>query len=332
MHVPWFKELTGSEEGSGMTKQSASIGGESARTGGPMKNLGGRLTPGNAGEMGQPAEQAPAAAPAAEPAEAEAEDGVVTSARNAVRQGIMSVEEATAHYRLSADEVEAIGKPAPSPRSRLQQVEAELRNLAELRKSDAKKYWGEEVQARERELIGEQQRLKAGTTPQKESDGEVEGDAPALVRSDGSDLAPELREAWEKQGGLQHHLGRAQSTAEAMMEAMSAEERGSFVQAFNALPEGAATAIYSFLAIDPGGSVREASAGDLEVFSAHGEACADVLQEWGRNAARKYATASARVDLMLSSMSEADAAKAEAWFRALSAAQKASVVKALAGK
>jgi hypothetical protein len=319
------------ENNTGPTKQSGYVGGELMRSG---RGWSARDDGWDQGKNQPPAaptqgDEGPAAA-----TEAEAEDDSVVSARAAVRQGVMSVEEATAHYRLSADEVEAIGKPAPSPRSRLQQVEAELRNLAELRKSDAKKYWGEEVQARERDLIAEQQRLKA--TPPKpkaedSDDGEVESDATALVRSDGSDLDPALREAWEQQGGLQHHLGRAQSTAEAMMEGMTAEERGSFVQAFDALPEGAATAIYSFLAIDPGGSVREASAGDLETFAAHGEACADVLKGWGRNAARQYATASARVDLMLSSMSEADAAKAEAWFRALSAAQKASVIKALAG-
>jgi hypothetical protein len=309
------------DEKNGPVKQSASVGGE-------MMRSGGGWSPRDDG-WDQSRAAVPAAAPAAAPAEVE--DGAVESARAAVRQNIMSVEEAAQHYRLTDDEVEAIGKPAQPTRSTLKAVEAELKKIGDMRRTDSRAYWKDEaVQIRERALIGELEKLKAGAPVANEN--EAEGDeAGGLVAGDGSGLPDDLLKAWDAQGGREFHLKHAQDTVRTMIDGLDDGEQAAFIEGFDNLPAGAVRSIYEHLAIDPGGSVREASAGEMETFAAHGDACSEVVKAWGRNAAQKYATAAARVDLMLGSMSEADAAKAEAWFRKLPAAQKASVVKALAG-
>ena len=141
-------------------------------------------------------------------------------------------------------------------------------------------------------------------------------------------LDPAMLAEWEHAGGVEHHLGVAQTTARAALEAMPDAE--GFQSGFDSLPQGVQTAIFSYLAVSPGGSARTATETDLQQLATT-PAGAELVEEWRGRAGRKLGGLGQRVDLMLDAMSPADEDRAIDWFDALPPAQKKAVLKGLAG-
>ena len=141
-------------------------------------------------------------------------------------------------------------------------------------------------------------------------------------------LDPAMLAEWERTGGVEHHLGVVQATARTVLEAMPDPE--GFQSGFDALPQGAQTAIYSYLAMSPGGSARAASEADLERLAEIPEG-AELIDEWGGRAGRKLGVLRQRIVLMVEAMSPADMDRALVWLDELPAAQAKAVLKGLAG-
>jgi hypothetical protein len=123
---------------------------------------------------------------------------------------------------------------------------------------------------------------------------------------------------------------QAQTTVQAVLEAVPNAEafEAGFESVFNDLPEHAQTAIRHELALLPNGPVRAASDADLVRFATTPEG-AELVKTWGRDAGRKLATVRARIDRML--LSGGDMEAAVEWFDQLTSAEAKSVLTALAG-
>src|SRR5262249_17411012 len=143
-----------------------------------------------------------------------------------------------------------------------------------------------------------------------------------------SDLDKSLIEEWEKQGGVQYHLGLAQRTVRAMMDGMDEGERAGFMASFDQLPAGAQTGIYRYLAVN-GGAWGQASEADVETFASTPDIGADLVRAWGSAAPRKVAVVRGRMRLMLEGMSKSDRDAAAAWFEGLPDGQASAVLQAL---
>ncbi len=180
--------------------------------------------------------------------------------------------------------------------------------------------WGDEPDDPDAALVD------AGVFTQEELTALQTG-KPKPGNSEGS-LDPAMVAEWEHAGGVEHHLGVAQTTARTVLDSIPDPE--GFQSSFDALPQGVQTAIYSYLAVPPGGSARAASEADLQRFASTPEG-AELVKEWGGRAGRKLGVLGQRVDLMLDAMSPADEDRAIDWFDALPPAQKKAVLKGLAG-
>jgi hypothetical protein len=123
---------------------------------------------------------------------------------------------------------------------------------------------------------------------------------------------------------------QAASTAQAMLDEIEPEDRTGFQASFDALPEGAKTATYSYLPVDGGGSWGAAKEDAMASFASTPEG-SQLVAEWGDKAPQRVAIVKGRIGLMLQSMTAADRTKAAAWFDALPSASARAVLKALAG-
>ena len=117
------------------------------------------------------------------------------------------------------------------------------------------------------------------------------GDAPALD--------PALLKEWEGLAGVDHHLGVAQRTSRAALDAVGPVDAETLQKGFDALP---ATA-----------SFPSADDAAVQTFASTEEG-AELVRDWGRQAARNVGVVRGRMGLMLKSMTPEDRSKAEAWF------------------
>jgi chaperone required for assembly of F1-ATPase len=242
---------------------------------------------------------------------------LVDSARGAVASGLMSDVEIARHYNLSPRELEAAKKPA---RSKLG-IEAELKALRKLRVADPKKYFSDDQQARERELIEQQQKAQADrvkTGEQKHLADPREWLAPALV------------DEWDATGGIEHSLATAQRTALAALEALEGDEQTALRGSFDALPAAVQTEVIRFLAIEPA-SWRAADKTALDAF-AETEDGAHLIEEWGADAGKRLGILRGRIGMMLKGLTETERAAAADWLDGLSTSQAVAVLSALAGR
>lgn len=240
--------------------------------------------------------------------------------RRLIESGVATPEEVGRIYGLTPDEVVALAKPMPKAPSR-QEIEAELAEIAQRRRTDRRGYFKDEaIQARERELIEQREQLKAAPAPEKAV--REPGNAPGLD--------PALLKEWEDAGGVEFHLATAQRATQAAFEAMPEEERADFQAGFDGLPDGAQTAVFRYLALEPGGSVRPATDAAVQNFASTPEG-AELVASWGRNAARNVGVVRSRMELMLRSMPEADREVALSWFDSLKSSQAKAVLRALVG-
>jgi hypothetical protein len=209
----------------------------------------------------------------------------------------------------------------------LANIACELAAIRELRRVDERRYWSDDVQRREQDLIRVRESAKAEPANAEATEGEPAnaGDMPGLPQS----LIDEWREG---PVGLERSVETARAAVTAMVDGVEDQgEAAELVQSFDELPEAARAEIFRYLAIEPGGSARSASAERIEEFADAGPACAELVDAWGDHAGRRLGLATQRVKLMLRGMTRPDQAKAEAWLDGLSPAQAAAVVKSLAG-
>ena len=245
----------------------------------------------------------------------EAEDGDSALYRKLLADGVFTPEELGRHYGLSEEEIDALSEPL---RSRVS-IDKELAEIEKARRTDRHAYFqNEALQARERELLKARDGVKAAR-PAEEQAGEL----------DMSGLAPELVEAWEKEGGVAHNMATARGTAQRALDELDDDEQAALTESFDALPASAQTEIVRYIAIEPA-NWRPANEAAVEAFASTPEG-QDLIGEWGDKAAKHVGVVQGRIGLMLQSMPAADRDKAEAFFDALTAAQAKAVLRALAG-
>jgi hypothetical protein len=198
-------------------------------------------------------------------------------------------------YRLAAWVREKDGKKFFSIAANevSQQPPAEPTRPSFDRRNDPASYWGAAMQAREAEL------LAARESARDVAAGEARGQA--LV--DGVLASVEDAKAFD----------------------------AAFTTTFDALGAESQAAVRDALRGPTPEATKPATELQLETFAGTGKECASLVKAWGSAARHRFAAASERFDAMLNGMTDADADRAEGWFRALPPAAKAAVVKQLAG-
>lgn len=171
----------------------------------------------------------------------------------------------------------------------LADIDAKLKAIRALRSSDPKLYWGDKTQAEEASLLA-------------------------------------AREVAKSTAAADAHL---RSVADAVLAGTDESFESTFNSAYDGLSVEGQQVVRTTLSKPALEAARPASESQLDTFRKHGPEAAAVLDAWGKKAGIRYATAEARLDQMLSAMSEADTDRAEAWFKGLPPSGRAAVVKAL---
>jgi hypothetical protein len=299
----------------------------------------------------------PATEQRSEPASASVEDDLSlvdtddddsTLHRKLLSDGIYTAEELARHYGLSTEEVEALSKPRVPSR---QSIEQELAAIKKRMRDDRARYFKDtKAQARYRELL----ELQAGRKAQPEQEEEIapdeQDDARQSIEQEIAAIQKSMREdrraydrdlkmqarylelitAREDANELARQTEQIETTAQAILEAVPdvVEFEAGFDAMFDDLPEHAQTAIRYELAQPPDSPARPASDADLKRFATTDEG-ADLVKAWGREAGRKLATVRARLDRLLRSGGDMEAAVD--WFEQLTSEEARGVLNALAG-
>ena len=256
-------------------------------------------------------------------------------------------EEFAKHFNLTPDEMAQITAPTVSPRSQRKAVEKELAEIAALRRNDAKGYRrNAEMQARERELLGLREKLKAELAPAEVKPAGLAGieaelakiaearrSDPAAYRKDVTmqQRERELLQARETAEEGARAEAQLQHTTEAIKEIITDGEAfaASFDQVFGSLSAEAQAMVRHELSQPAPDVGRVTGAADMEAFSnLHSEA-AKFVERHGKEAARRHAVAEARMGAIVDSMPEADAERAKAWIRSLPPADIVGLMDAL---
>jgi hypothetical protein len=280
---------------------------DDSRATGVLDNGGGRETPGSSPapkptEAPRTTTDAPDKA-AASKGDAAADDPLasldpadVAAWRQQLATGIWTPEELGRHYGLSASELEAIqgaAKAEPAAPEGLDEIEAELAKIDALRRSDRRAYdKNAELQEKEREL------LQARTDLQNFAQGE------ALV----------------------------QATVDTTLSAMpnTRDFEASFLKTHDDLTDKGKAALSEAMRVPMLEPARLLPESKLSDYAALGPETAKQVATWGKDALRLYTRANARLNAVIDRMPEADAAKAVAYLRKLSPAEKAAVIAGLA--
>jgi hypothetical protein len=341
-------------------KQSAWIGGEGHRDGGPSPNLGGRLDGWNQGAQPTPATPAPdEAKPASAEALAlldEAQEGATENRPaldaddvaefSAKLAAGMSPIEAAKHMGLTSAELAELQGAAPAAEATTRQsIEAELAKIAALRRTDSRAYWADEkLQARERELLAARATAKA--------EASTTNAAPASTTSDTDKRLEEIRklratspEAYWKSNEIQEEeLRLLEARATASEGASENAALQSFIDAVRGSLEDATELETSFDAVfptlpaeaqdrvrweltSPTEPTRRATEKEVAAFAERPEG-AQLVAEWGAQTPQKIARFQARVRAM--ARADKDGALA-AWLGERTPEQAAAVARALAG-
>jgi hypothetical protein len=216
---------------------------------------------------------------------------------------------------------------APKPKPTLGDVERELDELMEMRKTNKRKYYSEAVQKRGDELYALQAELKAQGAPAQEEGEGTAGDAGVAD----SDLPEALRQEWAKTGpdGIEGALAAIRSRTIIAFEGLEdggERLRSSFDRDLDA---DAQNAIASSLAIDAGSKAPMASAQELQEFGdlPHG---GPLVREWGANAAKMLGRARREAAHIESRLTEGSRLRLHRWIAGRSPAELSAAVRVLA--
>jgi hypothetical protein len=214
-----------------------------------------------------------------------------------------------------------LAKPPPT----LAEVEREINELMELKRSDRRKYWADETQARHLALIEMQEKLKAeGATEEAEADqgGRI-----------GDDLPEALREAWSKEpDGVAGNIEAIKNRTVLALGELDEAEHDGLLQAFDEeLSDDERTVIATQLAEDHGNAWRGATDDEVQAF-AETEWGAQALQRWGRQGPKLLGVAKKEADGILGRLTATSRLKVERWIAAKSANQRRAIVEILAAR
>jgi hypothetical protein len=221
----------------------------------------------------------------------------------------------------SDDEIERqVGRLAP-PRPSKADVDRQLADLNELRRTNPKLYWGEETQAEHRRLIELQQQLQSSKAkPTTES---AEDDPGAIAEGLG------LREEWAKSGGVERNLKEARATAEVVLGALDPADAEQIEQSFNALPLEIQIEAFRHMALPEGGIARTMPEESVKAFAAIDPSAAALVKAWGLKAGERLAQAYGKMELGLANLDEKHAAAAHKWLGDLPSKQRVAIVRAM---
>jgi hypothetical protein len=194
-------------------------------------------------------------------------------------------------------------------------IDREIAGIEEVMRTDRRRY-ERTLEVRYRELLEAKEALKTG-----------EGDP------DGG-LAPELVEEWRSSPeGFDHHIAVAHGVASDVLDSLDETAASELVVGFDALPANARTQVFRYMAVEPSGSALPASQARLDEFAAVGEEAAQLVEDWGRHAARRLGVVIQRTNLMLDGMADdTEREAAMAWFDQLPPAVAVKIVRRLAGR
>lgn len=144
-------------------------------------------------------------------------------------------------------------------------------------------------------------------------------------------LDPSLAAEWDSTGGFAMRLVQAQRGAVAILERLAPDDRSGFIAEFDALPEGARSALFSEIALGSSGSVRSASDDAVARFAATPEGGA-LVKEWGHQANRNVAVIRDRINRIIERMTAEDIDVATVWFDALPPAAAKAIYRMLASQ
>jgi hypothetical protein len=183
---------------------------------------------------------------------------------------------------------------APAEPEDLDAIEAELKKLTALRKSDPKAYNSDANQARERQLL--QAKSEAQEVARMTSTLQGVAEAALAAVPDGVAL---------------------DSSFTSMFDAMSPEGQYALQAALATSPESLVAPM-----------VTEAQ---LAGFAAINDHAAELVRSWGSRGAKELGRVHARIDAAMAGLSDVDYQRAGAWVDGLSAAERVAIVRALAG-
>ena len=240
--------------------------------------------------------------------------------RKLLADGIFTPEELARHYSLTDAELDALtNRLRPGTRAA---IDAELGAIEQRLRKDRRGYFKDEAaQARYRVLLEQRASLAAKPKAEIEAERDDQGDAPGIN--------PDLLAQWEKQGGIEANVRQVRAVVGAMLDPLEDDDADALEESSDALPQGAQTTIYSYLAV-AGGAWPQADAAALQAFGETAEG-GELIAEWGNKAARNVGAVRKRMALILDSMTDADRTKTQTWFDALPMAQAKAVMRALAG-
>jgi hypothetical protein len=220
----------------------------------------------------------------------------------------------------------SVEEMTPQPKRSAADVERDLDEIRELRKSSRQRYWAKETQEREAALYAEKEALKDGGGLAKE-----EGNADESAGAGVEGIPQALKDEWEASpGGIETALSALRMRTTALSEILDAEEEESLRQSFDELPDEIQTEVVRSLAVD-GGRWPKASTQDIADFgeTAHG---AELVNSWAEAAPVRLGAAKAEARYIESRLSERGRLQAHRWIAGRSSSEMKAVIEVLASR
>jgi hypothetical protein len=210
---------------------------------------------------------------------------------------------------------------APKPKRTAADVDEELDELRELRKSNRQKYWSPDVQAREAELYA-QEELGRGAAAAKDAAEQTEASLDGCRRRCAMNGRSQVRRPADALRAVKFRR-RWPSTA-------WSDEGEALRNSFDELPDDAQHAVASELANDAG-KWPTATPAEVEEFVAlpHG---AELAREWGKDAPRLLGRARREAAAIEARLTEQSKLRLHYWVAGRSAAELKGMVRALAAR
>lgn len=241
-------------------------------------------------------------------------------------------EQAVVHLREAGLDDEAIGRlrgrsveEITKPERTAADVDRDLDEIRELRKSNRQKYWAKDTQAREAQLYAEAERLKAS-----EASTEEKGEAGAI----GDDGLPEsIKAEWAKMpDGVDGAVKGIRSRVTLALGDLPDDAHEDLLGSFDRdLDDDARAAIASQLANDHGNAWAAASAQQVEEFR-EVEWGPPLLERWGKQGPKLLGIARKEGEAIMGALTSTSKLKLERWVAGKSASQKRAIIESLAAR
>jgi hypothetical protein len=231
--------------------------------------------------------------------------------------------------RLGAppDEIARQTGPLAPPKPTKADIERQLADLHEMRRSNPKLFWSDEIQKEQLALIEMQQRLQSGKARPATEEGGDSPDPGEILAG----LPDDLRAEWRKSGGERANLSRAQETAQTALDSLDAADAEALAAPLDGLDTEIQHAAMRFMALPSGGVVRPVSDGSLEAFAALGDEAKALVGSWGAKAGERLGSACGKLEMAIATLAEEQQEEAHRFIGSLTPAQRVAVIKSMAG-